>query len=51
MVTKKRLKINSKAITKDFIITEELFDEEVSLAQQIKKERVAGAKLELFVTK
>ena len=51
VVTKKRLKINSKSITKDFIITEELFDQEVSLAQQIKKERVAGAKLELFVTK
>ena len=50
VITKQKLKIHNKSITKDFIITQEFFDEEVSLAQQIKKERVAGAKLELFVT-
>jgi hypothetical protein len=49
VVTKKALKINNQSIKKDFEITEEFFDVEEDLATQIKKERVSGISLTLWV--
>jgi len=49
VITKKPLTINNQSITKDFKIDQDFFGAEESLAQQIKKERVAQVSLTLDI--
>ena len=49
VVTKNPLVVNKKSIKKNFKITNDFFDVEENLAKQIKRERVSGISLTLWV--